>query len=66
MAQRIAARCVEIAPELTGGKGPEALDIVRHCVGLRPGRKGGARLEAEYSDFGLIVHNYGMGRGGTG
>lgn len=37
----------------------EALDIVRHSVGLRPTRKGGARLEAERSKYGLIVHNYG-------
>jgi len=44
---------------LTGGKGIEALDIVRHGVGLRPSRKGGARVEVEASDIGLILHNYG-------
>jgi len=59
LAHRIAARCVEICPELTGGKGVEALDVVRHSVGLRPARKGGPRMEVERSEHGLILHNYG-------
>jgi D-amino-acid oxidase len=61
LAQRIAARCVEICPELTGGKGVEALDIVRHSVGLRPSRRGGARVEVERTEYGLLLHNYGNG-----
>jgi D-amino-acid oxidase len=61
LANRIARRCVELAPELTNGKGLEALDIVRHNVGLRPSRRGGPRLEAEHmADIGLVVHNYGI------
>jgi len=64
LASRIAERCIALAPELTGGKGVEALDIVRHNVGLRPTREGGPRLEAEHTQSGLIVHNYGAG--GTG
>jgi D-amino-acid oxidase len=49
-----------LCPELTGGKGVEGLDISRHIVGLRPSREGGARLEVEKSDYGLVVHNYGI------
>jgi D-amino-acid oxidase len=48
---------------LTNGKGVEALDIVRHNVGLRPSREGGPRLEAEnMNDIGLVVHNYGISK----
>lgn len=51
---------MQLAPELTGGKGIEALDIVRHNVGLRPSRTGGPRVEIEnLSGVGLIIHNYG-------
>ena len=60
LAYRIAKRCVELAPELTGGQGIDKLDIVRHGVGLRPSRCGGARLEMEVLDYGIVVHNYGQ------
>lgn len=61
LAHRIALKCIALAPELTDGKGMEALDVVRHNVGLRPSRHGGPRLEAEQmTDIGLIVHNYGI------
>jgi D-amino-acid oxidase len=60
LANRIAERCIELAPELTNGKGVDALDIISHNVGLRPTRVGGARLEIEYMDgVGLVLHNYG-------
>ena len=60
LAHRIALRCVALAPELTGGKGVESLDIVRHNVGLRPSRHGGPRLELEnIASIGSVVHNYG-------
>jgi D-amino-acid oxidase len=59
LAQRIASRCVALAPDLVGGKGVEGLDIVRHNVGFRPSREGGARLEVEFMGIGLVVHNYG-------
>lgn len=36
-----------VCPELTGGRGIEHLDIIRHGVGLRPGRKGGVRIDLE-------------------
>jgi D-amino-acid oxidase len=74
LAAEIAKKCVKLCPELTGGKGVEGLDISRHIVGLRPSREGGARLEVERCDYGLVVHNYGIdlvmllivGAGGTG
>jgi D-amino-acid oxidase len=59
LALRIASRCVVLAPDLVDGKGIEGLDIVRHNVGFRPSREGGARLEADFLDIGLVVHNYG-------
>ena len=67
LASRIAQRCVALAPELTGGKGVEGLDIIKHNVGLRPSRHGGPRLEAEnMHGVGLVVHNYGISSFGAG
>lgn len=61
-ALRIMKRAVEICPALTGGKGIEALSVVRHGVGLRPVRTKGVRLEKEKVDgAGWVVHNYGHG-----
>ncbi|EPE28508.1 Nucleotide-binding protein [Glarea lozoyensis ATCC 20868] len=60
-AMRIMKRAVELCPQLTGGKGIEALDVVRHGVGLRPLRTGGVRIEKERVDGGWVVHNYGHG-----
>ncbi|KAJ1561432.1 hypothetical protein HK405_003938 [Cladochytrium tenue] len=62
-AQGIMERCVAVCPELVvNGKLPE---IVQHSVGLRPARKGGVRMEANYEKFNgrevLVVHNYGHG-----
>ncbi|KAL9029384.1 MAG: hypothetical protein Q9196_002372 [Gyalolechia fulgens] len=47
LAVRIMKRAVELCPALTGGKGIEHLDIIRHGVGLRPYRHGGTRIEKE-------------------
>lgn len=60
-ALRIMTRAVEICPALTGGKGIEALSVIRHGVGLRPGRVGGVRIEEEMIGGGCVVHNYGHG-----
>jgi D-amino-acid oxidase len=60
-ALRIMKRSVEICPELTGGKGVEALDVIRQWVGLRPFRTGGARIEKEKINGCWVVHNYGHG-----
>ncbi|KAI9821759.1 MAG: hypothetical protein M1827_002340 [Pycnora praestabilis] len=61
LATRIMKRCVELCPELTGGKGVEALSVIRHAVGLRPLRVNGVRLETERIDDILTVHCYGHG-----
>lgn len=59
IAVRIMKRAVEAHPELTDGKGIEALSIIRHGVGLRPCREGGVRIEKELIDGTWVVHNYG-------
>ncbi|KKA28796.1 hypothetical protein TD95_002850 [Thielaviopsis punctulata] len=65
IAMRIMQRAVKLAPSLTGGKGVEALNVVRHGVGLRPVRKGGVRIEREEIEWEgskvQVVHNYGHG-----
>lgn len=61
LANRIMKRAVDVCPALTGGKGVEHLDIIRHGVGLRPLRLGGTRLEKEKIDGVWVVHNYGHG-----
>lgn len=57
-------RCVEMCPKLTNGRGIEHLDIIRHGVGLRPAREGGARIEKEKINGVWVVHNYGHGGAG--
>ncbi|KAK3943313.1 Dol-P-Man:Man(5)GlcNAc(2)-PP-Dol alpha-1 3-mannosyltransferase [Diplogelasinospora grovesii] len=60
IAVRIMKRVVDNYPQLTGGKGIEAFSIIRHGVGLRPFRNGGARIEKEKLEDGTwVVHNYG-------
>ncbi|CUS08807.1 unnamed protein product [Tuber aestivum] len=61
-AERIMKRAVEWCPELVSkGEGVEGLDVVRHGVGLRPFREGGARVEREAIGGVRVVHNYGAG-----
>lgn len=45
LAVRTMKRVVALWPALTGSKGIECLDVVRHGVGLRPVREGGTRIE---------------------
>jgi D-amino-acid oxidase len=59
IAVRIMKRAVEAQPELTEGKGIEGLSVIRHGVGLRPGRTGGVRIATEVIDGTPVVHNYG-------
>lgn len=67
LAVRIMKRCIDICPNLVPhGQGIEALDVVRHGVGLRPMRKQGIRVETEpmqnkRNQAVTIVHNYGHG-----
>ncbi|CAG8787945.1 813_t:CDS:2, partial [Dentiscutata erythropus] len=63
-AELIIQRCIELCPELTLGKGVQALKIISHNVGRRPTRVDGIRLEIETikNDQGkdiVICHNYG-------
>jgi D-amino-acid oxidase len=64
LAVRIMKRGVEMCPQLTGGRGIEGLDVIRHGVGLRPVRKGGVRIERESVAEKWVVHNYGAGGAG--
>lgn len=64
LAKRIMERAVRACPELTGGRGVEGLDVVRHGVGLRPVREGGTRVEKERVGEVWVVHNYGAGGAG--
>lgn len=64
LAVRIMKRAVEACPALTGGKGIEALDVIRHGVGLRPVREAGTRVEKEKIGGLSVVHNYGAGGAG--
>ncbi|WYZ44601.1 hypothetical protein EsH8_VII_001037 [Colletotrichum jinshuiense] len=61
LTKTILERCCALAPEL--GR-PEDLKIIKHGVGLRPGRKDGPRIEAELLEGGLVVHNYGASGAG--
>lgn len=61
-ALRIMQRAIEVCPALVGeGKGVEALEVIRHGVGLRPLRNGGVRIEKEKINGVWVVHNYGHG-----
>ncbi|RFU35463.1 hypothetical protein B7463_g881, partial [Scytalidium lignicola] len=64
LAIRIMKRAVKMCPQLTGGKGIEHLDIIRHGVGLRPVREGGTRIDKERIGDVWVVHNYGAGGAG--
>ena len=65
LAQRIMERAINICPQLVPeGAGVEALKVIRHQVGQRPHRKGGARIEREdIVDAAMgkstVVHSYG-------
>lgn len=55
VAQRIFERCAGVAPSL---KDSGVTKILKHQVGLRPAREGGARVEAEVVRFPLsTTHN---------
>ena len=64
LAIRIMTRCVNLCPSLTDGRGIEDLEVVRHGVGLRPNREGGARIERKMIGGTWVVHNYGHGGAG--
>lgn len=62
LSKRILERAKKYIPELTDpmfGNGPE-IDVIEDYAALRPGRRGGVRIERE----GSIIHNYGIGGAG--
>jgi D-amino-acid oxidase len=70
--KRILTCAYDAMPELSKGKGWEAIEVVSCNVGLRPARRGGARMELEVverkkggkgGEFG-VVHAYGIGPAG--
>ena len=62
LATRIMKRCIDYCPSLVPkGKGIEALDIIRHGVGLRPMRKDGIRIEKNLIQGVPVIHDYGHG-----
>ncbi|KAG9519440.1 FAD dependent oxidoreductase, partial [Aureobasidium melanogenum] len=70
LAIRIMKRAIALTPELVPkGQGIEALDVIRHGVGLRPMRKGGIRTEKETikcPDGKAIKVVHSIGHGGYG
>jgi D-amino-acid oxidase len=63
LAERIMQRALKVCPNLTTGTNKNDLIVIRNSVGLRPGREGGPRLEAEHIVDGdrsaWVVHDYG-------
>jgi D-amino-acid oxidase len=55
--EEILTRAKEWAPELLNEKGE--FEVLSVQVGLRPGRKGGARVEIEKLDGAVVCHAYG-------
>lgn len=55
--EEILRRAKEWAPELLNEKGE--FDVLSVQVGLRPGRKGGVRVEMEMVDDFVVCHSYG-------
>jgi hypothetical protein len=53
VAERILKNAYTLCPELSGRKGWEEIEVVKHNVGLRPCREGGARIELETRTVGL-------------
>ncbi len=55
--EEILRRAKEWAPELLNEKGE--FEVLSQQVGLRPGRKGGARIEIEEMEGNIVCHAYG-------
>ncbi|BEI82561.1 hypothetical protein CcaverHIS002_0304290 [Cutaneotrichosporon cavernicola] len=68
MTRSILEHCLARIPELSKDGTVEGIEIVRECVGFRPSRRGGPRLEREDKRFGSrrvpVVHAYGIGPAG--
>jgi len=80
VAERILKNAYDLCPALSNGQGWEKIEVVKHNVGLRPCREGGARIELEERMTGEgkllpasvkgkgrkvgVVHAYGIGPAG--
>ena len=79
-AERILKNAYKLCPALSNGQGWEKIEVLKHNVGLRPCREGGARIELEERVTGegkllpasvrgsrrkvAVVHAYGIGPAG--
>lgn len=52
VAERILRNAYKLCPALSNGKGWEQIEVVKHNVGLRPCREGGARIELQHRRLG--------------
>jgi hypothetical protein len=80
VAERILKNAYNLCPALSDGQGWEKIEVVKHNVGLRPCREGGARIDLEERSTGEgkllpasvkgkgrqvgVVHAYGIGPAG--
>ncbi|KAK4689132.1 D-amino-acid oxidase, partial [Tremellales sp. Uapishka_1] len=62
----ILKKCLAHFPQLRTktDDGIAGIDVIRHCVGFRPSRRGGPRLEKEVRDRFVVIHAYGIGPAG--
>ncbi|KAJ7636978.1 D-amino-acid oxidase [Roridomyces roridus] len=70
MKERVVTVFPKLLPEGKRGENPDIndLDVIEECVGLRPSRKGGLRIECTSLEIDgqviPIIHNYGHGGAG--
>lgn len=68
MTREILEHCLRRVPELSRDGTVEGIEIIRECVGFRPSRRGGPRVEREnFTVQGrrvAVVHAYGIGPAG--
>lgn len=72
MTRDILEHCLARIPELSADGTVEGIEVIRECVGFRPSRRGGPRLEREDKVFSVggkkktvpVVHAYGIGPAG--
>jgi len=64
--RKVLKNCKKLIPECLNDNGD--FTVLNEYVGIRPHRKGGARVEVEklkdMPDESVVVHNYGHGPGG--
>ncbi|KAL1405782.1 D-amino acid oxidase [Vanrija albida] len=68
LSRKILEECLAHVPELSVDGTVEGMDVIRECVGFRPSRQGGPRLEREDRAVRgrrvAVVHAYGIGPAG--